>query len=812
MPLKHLVALFIALVYGCPALQAQLSGRVTDVDTKEPLAFVAIVEKGTTNGCYTDIDGYYHFQPANTTTVFVFSYVGYQEIERGIYGNGNDTLNIAMRKNANTTAEVIILPGINPAERIIKAAINNKKQNDPESDIAFTYDSYNKLVFGTKLDSVLLNNPDSLALQDTSTIAMYDFFNKQYLFLMESIATRKYLPPNHSEETIIANRVSGLKNTDFFLLATQLQSFSFYGETVQILGTSYMSPLADGAIKKYLFILEDTTFIDNDTVFTISFRPRKNKNFDGLKGQLFINSNKYALQNVIAEPNETKSLYIHIQQQYELVDQRKWFPMQLNSFFTFPRALINDQPMTGEGKSYIKNLKLDPPLTRKEFTPVTLLMGKNAGNQPDSIWNKYRDRPLDTKETTTYHTVDSIGKAENIDAQIKLLESLTTGLIPMGPVSFELARLLRFNNYEGYRLGAGLRTNNRLSETFDIGAYYAYGFKDKHSKYGGDIKLHLYKKRNAWTKLLYENDVMETAGNQFTKPTDGFLSQSIYPFFVSRMDRREKLEAQINGRLMGNLSALAFANTQMVKSFDHYQHNFTTEENVKLFTSNFNITEIGLILRYAPGEKLVRTTNKEIRLGGFYPLFWFRVTKGIDNIFGSTLDYVRLDASVEKTFRILNVGDFSINAIAGLVPQDVPLPLLYNAKGTNTLDYNKKWIGITVPNTFETMRINEFNHSQFIAVHLRHNFKQLLIKRKNFNPNFVLVSSMLWGKMNNTASHNIVGKAATKGYYESGLQINNLLKVNFTSLGVGVFYRYGPEHLSGTINNFAFKISSTLNF
>jgi hypothetical protein len=486
--------------------------------------------------------------------------------------------------------------------------------------------------------------------------------------------------------------------------------------------------------------------------------------------------------------------------------------MQLNSYFTFPQALVNGLPMTGEGKSYIKNLKLDPPITRKEFTPVTLLLGKNAGNQPDTLWNKYRDRPLDTKEATTYQTIDSVGKAENFDARLKLFESLSTGLIPMGPVSFDLARLIRFNNYEGYRLGAGLRTNSKLSEIFNVGAYYAYGFKDTHSKFGGDAQLHLYKKRNAWAKLIYENDVMETAGNQFSKPNEGFLSQSIYPFFVSRMDRREKAEVQFNTRLIDNISAHAFANTQLVKTFNGYQFNTITDDNVKLYSSQFNLTETGFTLRYAPGEKLVRTQNREMRLGGFYPVFWLRVTKGWDNVLGGNIAYTRYDASVEKTFRIQNVGDLSINTIAGLVPQDVPLSLLYNAKGTNTLDYSKKWIGITVANTFETMRINEFNHSQFLAVHLRHNFKQLLVKRKNFKPNFILVSSMLWGKMNNTQSHKIVGKAATKGYYESGVQINNLLKINFTSLGIGVFYRYGPEHLAGTINNFAFKISSAVIF
>ncbi len=811
-PICFLFTFLLSLLFAHAVAQGDLFGRVTDADTHEPLAFVAIAEVGTTNGCYTDIDGYYVITPYREPSVFIFSYVGYSEVEIRIYKDGEEQVNIKMHKNANTTAEVLILPGANPAERIIKAAIANKEKNDPEADIAFTYDSYNKLVFGAKLDSLLLNNPDSLAERDSSTQEFYDFFGKQYLFLLESVAQRKFLPPNHSEETIIANRVSGLKNTDFFLLATQLQSFSFYGETVDILGNSYMSPLANGAIKKYLFILEDTTYIEQDTVFTISFRPRKDKNFKGMKGQLFVNTNGFALQNVISEPDEAEGLYIHIQQHYEFVEKRKWFPMQLNSNFTFPQASVNGTPIVGEGRSYIKNLQLDAALERKEFTPVTLLMGKNANNQPDSLWNEYRERPLDAKDSTTYQVIDSIGQAENFDRKIKVFESLATGLIPLGPVSFDLARLLRYNSYEGYRLGAGLRTNDKLSNKFSVGSYYAYGFKDTHSKYGGDVKIHLYKKRNAWVKALYENDVMETGGNQFVKPMEGFLTQGLYPFFVSRMDRREKAEVQLNGRVIGNLSASAFANTQFVKTFNGYQFTTAAEESIALYASHFNLTETGVTLRFAPGEKLVRTRTREMSLGGYYPTVWLRVTKGWDNLLNGDINFMRYDAMVEKTFRILNIGDFTVTAVAGMVPDDVPLSLLYNAKGSNTLNYEKRWLGIAAPGSFETMHVNEFMHSEYVAVHLRHNFKDLLWKREKFRPEFIMVHNMLWGRMSHAASHNVVAKAATKGYYESGLHIDNILRSGFSAIGVGVFYRYGPQHLPNEIHNFAFKLTSSINF
>jgi hypothetical protein len=44
-----------------------------------------------------------------------------------------------------------------------------------------------------------------------------------------------------------------------------------------------------------------------------------------------------------------------------------------------------------------------------------------------------------------------------------------------------------------------------------------------------------------------------------------------------------------------------------------------------------------------------------------------------------------------------------------------------------------------------------------------------------------------------------------KGYYESGFEINNLLKMDILSWGLGVYYRYGPYHLPTFSDNMAYK-------
>lgn len=804
--------LILSLVCGFflwNSMASQVKGRVRDALSNEPLAFVAIFEMGTQNGTYSDIDGFFELKSLSPSAKIAFHYVGYEV--KQFEWDGSQELIVKLRPVQKELAEVVIRAGENPAERIIRQAIENKDENNPERSFGFKYESYNKLYFDL-LPDTLSPSWDSLQT-DTSVMKDVDFLKSMHLFLIESVSERKFLPPNNSEEKIVASRVSGLKSPDFALLGTQLQSFSFYGEYVEILSSKYLSPLAGGATKKYLFIIEDTTLIDQDTVFTISFRPRKGKNFEGMKGQLFINTDGYALQNVIAEPFEqVGGLQIKIQQRYEKVEKKAWFPIQLNSFIILP-IQVDGFVATGEGRSYLQNIQLNPPLRALEFTPVTLMMDKNAFNQPDSVWRKYRPYALDSLDLKTYKVVDSLGQAENLDAKLKVLNALATGKVPVGPFDIELNRIMRFNDYEGFRLGAGFRTNDKLSPYYSVGGYWAYGFKDKSAKYGGDALIHLYRKRDAYIRFIYENDVREVGGNQMEKQGQMFLLNNIYPFFVNRMDRYERMELRMNGRAIRNFTVTGFANQQFVKPYKQLAFNTVASDlngggDVLIRQVDFQLVELGGQVRWAPGEKLARVGNREVRLFGRYPVIQFKYTRGSDVIGEGDFAYERYDAMIEKTFLIKNMGTTSMKLIGGFINGTIPLTLNYNARGT----YDN--FGIFSPDAFETMRTNEFMHDRFVAFHFRHSFKDLLFKRPKFRPQLVLVHSMMVGDMSEEKSsrYDLPLAKAVQGYYESGLQIDRLVVSNFSGLGIGAFYRYGPYSLDGFKNNLAIKLTSVLNF
>jgi hypothetical protein len=184
-----------------------------------------------------------------------------------------------------------------------------------------------------------------------------------------------------------------------------------------------------------------------------------------------------------------------------------------------------------------------------------------------------------------------------------------------------------------------------------------------------------------------------------------------------------------------------------------------------------------------------------------------RYTRGGTGFMTSDYQYNRYDLLTEKQFKIKNLGDLSITALGGYIPGNLPLSLLYNARGS----WNKS-ITIATPGAFETMRTNEFQSNQFAAMHIRHNFHHLLFKTKKFQPQFQAVHNMMWGKIDHTDLHSFPVQAPTKGYFESGVQVDGLLKNGLANYGLGVFYRYGPYHLPKTITNFALKLTTTFVF
>ncbi len=87
--------------------QVQLSGNVIDAENNEALIGATAIEKGTSNGTITDIDGNFTFTTQNESGIIVVSFVGYvsQEIEF----SGAATLDVSLKADVTGLDEVVVV-------------------------------------------------------------------------------------------------------------------------------------------------------------------------------------------------------------------------------------------------------------------------------------------------------------------------------------------------------------------------------------------------------------------------------------------------------------------------------------------------------------------------------------------------------------------------------------------------------------------------------------------------------------------------------------------------------------------------------
>jgi len=818
---KIISLLLIVLISNLVLSQTTLKGKIFDSETGEPLPFVNVVFNLKGNGFTSNLDGDFKITTTETVSWLKVSYLGYfpKTIEVTLE-NINKPFGIGLTKTSYNINEVIVKPGINPAHRIIKSVYENRDKNNPEKLESFRYTSYNKLYFTIdKLAAKKLKEVgvDSTKRIDSLTIKLEKFKEKQHLMMFEAVSKRDFLYPNKNREEIIASRVSGLKDPFIAFLATQFQSFSFYPELITLADKAYLNPISLGSSRKYFFILEDTLFTpENDSLFIISFRPHKNRNFDGLMGQLTINSNGYAIQSVIAEPSEEKGMIsIKVQQRYERIKET-WFPVELNTDLSLTSKTFDNKTrktvtmkMLGVGKSYLKDIEINPSINTSTFSHVEATFDQLAGERNSEYWNLYRRDSLTAKELRTYKVIDSIGKKANLDKQMRIIESMISGRIPIGYVSLNINQLIAYNQFEGYRLGLGLETNQKISKFFKVGGYTAYGFKDKKYKYGGFSELTINKKYEFNINYSYKNDVLESGSYGFGGESSLLTGGDFYRMItIAKMDGIEEHRAGFGFRFLKSFKLnLSLANQKYNLLSGYYYRETNLTDTLK----EFNQSEFKATLRFAPGEKFMETPRGIIPLTQDFPVLWVNYIKGL-NLYDGQFEYDKLELKLDKSFRWRILGKTSFSIGAGRVFGNVPIPLMYFGRA-NYLE-----VSVDVNHCFGAMRMNEFIADRFINIFLKHDFGKLLWRNRNgkWQPEFAIAQNISFGDMYTNTMHIVpteyLFKSPTKGYYETGLLVNKLLTNGFMALGFGVYYRYGAYSFTDNQDNFAYKMTMTYAF
>ncbi|MGZ3899775.1 MAG: DUF5686 family protein, partial [Bacteroidia bacterium] len=372
-----------------------IKGKVIDADSKQPVSFAVIVVGNSNKGTTADIDGSFTLPVEANDTSITIQIIGYLRKTIRINDLDKDKVNIIKLKSSGIELmEIVIKPQENPAIPIIRKVINNKPKYDIANLPFYFCKTYAKTYFtlSNREGDESFYNSDTVKYKKAKAI-----LDKSYLFFMESVTEKKYVYKNKAQEKVLSSRVSGFKAPPFSAFASQLQSFTFYNDNIELLGLKYVSPIISGTFKRYNYEIIDTVLANTDTTILIKFYPKKNSTFSAMKGVLYINKNNYVLVNVLAEPAEIANdgTGVKVQQLYDKVDSLHWFPVQANTEILFYGIKGGESDkekqniMKGVSRLYIKDVKLDSAVKIKNKS-VIAINEEGFDKRDENFWNKYR--------------------------------------------------------------------------------------------------------------------------------------------------------------------------------------------------------------------------------------------------------------------------------------------------------------------------------------------------------------------------------------------------------------------------------------
>jgi len=402
--------------------------------------------------------------------------------------------------------------------------------------------------------------------------------------------------------------------------------------------------------------------------------------------------------------------------------------------------------------------------------------------------NKFREEQFDNCPYTSCQDNDTT-KWREPGQSFEKIEQRLNAEITAGPVDIDLKRSIGYNNYEGFKTGIGMETNNKLSIFFNIGGYITYGFRDKKIRHGEWIDLYPAGDNRLRLHLGFRDQNLETGGvkllgEEGVKSDDFIRSLLINNMYTTR-------------RLSGGAELRPAKQLRLYMLFDKSENeirNTATDEGLNSGGISYNLSRAGLMMRYEP-------TSGSTWFLNFY--------QGIP-AFRSDYDFTKIELTGKFNFIPSQPGRGIIKIRTGKIWNTVPFPELFNGNGSFTSSFT-----LLAPYSFATMRINEFMADRFAAIHIKYVIAKLSSSESPiFKPEMAVVQNMGAGVLG--TDYNVAPEIDindySKGFYETGLEFNNLLCFGPISYGIAAYYRYGPYSLEKQWNNFAFKFGILFDF
>ena len=442
-----------------------------------------------------------------------------------------------------------------------------------------------------------------------------------------------------------------------------------------------------------------------------------------------------------------------------------------------------------------KPVEVEHPSATIEITP-----GMEAGS--GSFWKENRQEEFTSRDKATAAKVSEIIKEKNLRRKLEIRKALTTGHYPVGFFDFKLGYFFKFNNYEGIRLGAGGRTNEKFSKKFSLGGFAVYGTKDNVWKYNLNTSLHLDKATGTNLNFGYTSDIREVGSFDYLTGIQDF--SILEPRFVNInfFYHRKAYDVALQHRFGSKLKTELRLSRTAISQTKSYAYSL----NNRLY-SEYTLTEAKLSFLWRPFSSFLRTPEDNVLLERNYPEITGEINKSFSGILDGDFDFTRLGLKIEEQIRRIDLSKTSFILEGDYAIGDAPLTHLFHSyPNTPRRDGLLRRFSIAGRNSFETMYYNEFFSDRLLMLHLRHQLRPFYITQ-DIQPELVFVTRFAIGDMNNQDRHKFVQfNTLEHGFSEAGIELNKIL----AGFGLSAAYRFGAYHLPTFDQNFALKFTFQL--
>ena len=711
MKTKYIKSFLLFLLLGCCiSVSAQnIKGVVTDSLTNEPIPYLSVFYEGKGVGSITDNDGNYKVETRKGWNKLTFSAVGYVTKVVNIIPGVTKNLNVRMRPDDIMLDEVVVKPKRekysrknNPAVELMKKVIAHKKNNKLSENDYYQYNKYQKI---------------TMSLNDVTPEMLEKGMYKKMPFLKDQIElceeTNKFILPisvdetasqkiyrKHpkSEKTIIKGMSSTGVNELFAtgdMLSTVLKDVftdvNIYDNDIRLLQYPFISPISSSdAISFYKFYIMDTTFVDKDKCFHLTFVPNNSQDF-GFTGHLYVLADssytvKKCTMNLPKKSGVNFVDNMDIIQEFEQLPNGEWVLKTDDMIveMTLMKIMQGFQIRRTTRYSDYAFDELPQQLFKRKGAEIK---EADAMMRGDDFWNQYRPVPLTQTESSMDMLVKRLEQMPGFKYVIFVLKAFIENFVETGTkehpskVDIGPVNTMISNNYiDGLRLRMSAQTTANLNPHLFFKGYYAYGFKDHRSKYMGEVEYSFNKKeylprefpKNSIT-FSYQYDVMS--------PTDKFLKTDKDNVFVSfKTSTVDQMSYVRNIALKyENETQFGLKTTVEVKhSTDEPTGGlaYITNDDQKTLVPEIQTMEASLAFRYAPGETFVNTKQRRIPVSFDAPVFTLSHTAGFKGVLGGEYNYNLTEIGLYKRFWFSSWGKIDMFVKGGAQWNKVPFPLL----------------------------------------------------------------------------------------------------------------------------------------